>query len=293
MAVNGNDNGNGDASAAALVTGCSSGIGRATAERLTTDGYTVYATARRPEAIADLAAAGCRTIALDVTDEASMAAAVAHVEAEHGAVAVLVNNAGFGQQGPLEDTPIDAVREQFEVNVFGPMRLCQLVLPAMRRAGAGRIVNVSSMGGRLTFPGGSAYHGSKYALEAVSDVLRWEVAPFGIGVTIVEPGPTLTEYGEAALASMDRAGLDGAGPYGTFTASIRGALEGTFRGAGLEGASTPADVADAIAGSLATDPAPTRVVVGPMAQQLVELRLTSSDEAWDQILETMYQRPTP
>ncbi len=281
---------------AVLVTGCSSGIGRASAARLATDGWTVYATARRPEAIVELEALGCRTEALDVTDEGSMASAVARIEHEHGSVAALVNNAGFGQQGPMEETPLPAVRQQFEVNLFGPMRLCQLVLPGMRRRGAGRIVNVSSMGGRLTFPGGSAYHGSKYALEAVSDVLRWEVAPFGIGVTVVEPGPTLTDYGEAALVSMEHLGsaTDGSdGSYGSFTGSIRGALEATFRGAGLEGASRAEDVAEAIAVALATDPAPTRVVVGAMAEQLIALRATSSDEAWDRVLESMYQRPLP
>lgn len=278
---------------AVLVTGCSSGIGRATAARLAADGWLVYATARHPAAIADLEALGCRTLALDVSEEGSMTAAVARIEDEHGSVAVLVNNAGFGQQGPIEDTPLEAVRQQFEVNLFGPMRLCQLVLPGMRLAGAGRIVNVSSMGGRLTFPGGGAYHGSKYALEAVSDVLRWEVAPFGIGVTLVEPGPTLTEYGEAALSSMEQLEAAGDGPYARFTASIRGALEGTFRGAGLEGASTPPDVAGAIVESLTTTPAPTRIVVGAMAQQLIELRASSTDEAWDEILESMYQRPSP
>jgi NAD(P)-dependent dehydrogenase (short-subunit alcohol dehydrogenase family) len=285
-------------SGAALVTGCSSGIGRATALRLVADGYTVYATARRLDTLSgggetDGVGNGWRPLQLDVTEEASMAAAVAAIEAEHGSVAVLVNNAGFGQQGPLEETPLDAVRHQFEVNLFGPMRLCQLVLPGMRRVGSGRIVNVSSMGGRLTFPGGSAYHGSKYALEAVSDVLRWEVAPFGIGVTLVEPGPTLTQYGEASLTSMDHGAIPAGSAYGSFTASIRGALEATFRGDGLDGASTPDEVAAAIAESLAREPAPTRIVVGAMAEQLVELRTTSSDETWDQILETMYQRPAP
>src|SRR3954467_5324222 len=128
-------------SKAVLITGCSSGIGRATAEHLTGKGWTVYATARRPESIADLEAKGCRTLALDVTDEASMAAAVGAVEEAEGAVGVLVNNAGYSQSGAVEDVPLDVVRRQFETNVFGLVRMCQLALPGMRRQGWGKIVN--------------------------------------------------------------------------------------------------------------------------------------------------------
>src|SRR5438105_9793939 len=154
-------------SRAVLITGCSSGIGRATAERLARNGCTVYATARKPESIADLEGAGCRLLALDVTDEDSMAAAVRQVEEAEGAVGVLVNNAGYSQSGPVEEVPLEDVRRQFETNVFGLVRLCQLALPGMRRQGWGRIVNVSSMGGKLVFPGGGFYHGTKHAVEAI------------------------------------------------------------------------------------------------------------------------------
>src|SRR6185503_15023736 len=140
-----------DVSKAVLVTGCSTGIGRATAERLADSGWTVYATARRPESIADLREKGCKTLALDVTDEASMRAAVSEVEAAEGAVGVLVNNAGYSQSGAVESVKPEDVRAQFETNVFGLVRMCQLVLPAMRGQGWGKIVNVSSMGGKLTF----------------------------------------------------------------------------------------------------------------------------------------------
>jgi NAD(P)-dependent dehydrogenase (short-subunit alcohol dehydrogenase family) len=266
-------------------------MGRAIAARLLDAGWVVYATARRVAALADLEAMGCRVLPLDVTDGDRAAAAVAAVEAEHGAVGVLVNNAGYGQQGPFEETDLALVRRQFEVNVFGPVRLCQLVLPAMRARRGGRIVNVTSMGGRITFPGGAAYHGSKYAMEAMSDVLRFEVAPFGIDVVVVEPGPTLTPWGEAALATMDA--VPDTGPYATLTASIRGALEATFRGDGLAGASTADDVADAVLLAAEATPPPSRVVVGDMAAQLIELRRTSTDEQWDALMETMYQRPTP
>src|SRR4051794_11950138 len=143
-----------DPSKAVLVTGCSSGIGHATAELLAARGWTVYATARRPEVLADLEQKGCRTLALDVTDEESMRAAVDAVTEAHGAVGVLVNNAGYSQSGAVESVPLDQARAQFETNVFGLLRMCQLVLPGMRAQGWGKIVNISSMGGRLTFPGG-------------------------------------------------------------------------------------------------------------------------------------------
>ncbi len=273
-----------------LITGCSSGIGRVAAERLAERGCTVYATARRQDALRPLAALGCHTLTLDVTDEQSMSTAVAEVEAAHGAVDVLVNNAGYGQQGALEETPMARFRAQFETNVFGAVRLCQLVLPAMRAKGRGRIVMVSSMGGRITFPGGSAYHGSKYALEAISDVLRFEVANFGVAVVVVEPGLVATDYGSAALAGLE--GDDHAGAYASFTAGVRSALEQSFSG-GVEGTSTADEVAAAIV-SAATDQNPqSRYVVGGMAEQLIGLRRQMDDHQWDEMMTTMYPQPGP
>src|SRR5579883_2967492 len=161
---------------AILITGTSSGIGKATALRLAARakerGHVVWASARKGESLADLTAAGCRTVALDVNDEASMQSAVAAIEREHGAVSVLVNNAGYAQAGAVEAVSMDRVRRQFETNVFGLVRLTQLVLPKMRARGWGRIVNLSSMGGKLVFPGGGYYHATKYAVEAISDALR-------------------------------------------------------------------------------------------------------------------------
>src|SRR4051794_22654844 len=190
-------------SEAVLITGCSSGIGRATAERLAKNGYTVYATARRLDSISDLEAHGCRLLALDVTDEQSMTSAVKTVVDAEGAVGVLVNNAGYSQSGAIESVPMDAVRRQFETNVFGLVRMCQLVLPGMREQRWGRIINLSSMGGRLVFPGGGYYHASKYAVEALSDALRFEVKGFGVGVTVIEPGLIKTEFGNAAVSTLD------------------------------------------------------------------------------------------
>ena len=208
-----------------LITGCSTGIGRATAARLAAGGRTVYATARRPETLSELEATGCRTLALDVTDEASMRAAVDAVE---GGVGVLINNAGYSQSGALETLPMESVRRQFETNVFGLLRMCQLVLPGMRAAGAGTIVNVSSMGGRLTFPGGGAYHATKYAVEAMSDALRMEVARFGIDVICVEPGLIRTEFGSTAASSVG----DG-GPYAEFNEAVATLDAGGLRGPAL------------------------------------------------------------
>ena len=214
-------------SRAALVTGCSSGIGRATAERLAASGWTVYATARKPETLSDLEARGCRTLALDVTDEASMRAAVEAIESEHGAVGVLVNNAGYSQSGAIETVPMDKVRDQFETNVFGLVRLCQLVLPGMRRQRWGKIVNLSSMGGKLVFPGGGFYHATKYAVEAISDALRFEVKGFGVDVILIEPGLIRTAFGETASGGVAEAS-PGEGDYAQFNAHVARATESVY-----------------------------------------------------------------
>ena len=211
----------------ALITGCSTGIGRATAEQLAASGWKVYATARRPDTIADLEAKGCVAMALDVTDEASMRAAVDAVEAAEGSVGALVNNAGYSQSGALETLPMDAVRRQFETNVFGLLRMCQLVLPGMRTAGAGRIVNISSMGGKFTFPGGGVYHATKYAVEALSDALRFEVGGFGVDVVVVEPGIIRTNFDDAAVAAMEAAG-DGDPAYAEFNAAVAAATKSVY-----------------------------------------------------------------
>src|SRR2546421_10360691 len=165
---------------AVLITGCSTGIGRAAAERLAKNGHTVYATARRLESIQDLEGKGCKLLALDVTDEESMKAAVAAVEQAEGAVGALVNNAGYSQSGAIEDVPMEQVQRQFETNVFGLIRMCQLVLPGMRREGSGRIVNLSSMGGKLVLPRGGGDHATQNAVEALSDAPRFEARGLGI-----------------------------------------------------------------------------------------------------------------
>lgn len=178
----------------ALVTGCSSGIGRAVAVQLAGTGVTTVATARRLDAVADLADLGCTVLSLDVTDASSREACIEAVVRTHGGVDVLVNNAGYSQVGPVEEVPLDAWRRQLETNLVGPIALTQLVLPRMRANGHGRIINVSSIAGEVTFPVAGAYHASKYALEAASNALRMEVASFGIHVAVVQPGPVSSSF---------------------------------------------------------------------------------------------------
>ncbi len=253
-----------------LITGTSSGIGRATVRRLAgRPDLTVYATARNVAAIADLADAGARLLPLDVTDEESMRAAVAAVEAEHGQVDVLVNNAGYGEYGPIEETPVDRVRAQFETNVFGLSRLTQLVLPGMRRAGRGRIVNVSSMGGRLVFPGGGYYHASKYAVEAISDALRQEVRPFGVDVAIVEPGLIRTRFGAVAASSLG-AGASLDGPYRTMVATVDAVIARSYENPML--AATPETVARVIERAVTARRPRTRYLVTAAAWAMVHTR---------------------
>jgi NAD(P)-dependent dehydrogenase (short-subunit alcohol dehydrogenase family) len=275
---------------ATLVTGCSSGIGRTIALRLAAAEWPIYASARRTESIADLREHGCQILELDVTDVAARERVVAQIESDHGAVGAIVNNAGFGQQGPLEETPLDAIRMQFETNVYGPIGLCQRALPGMRRAGIGRIINISSMGGRLSFPGGAAYHGSKYALEAMSDVLRFEVAGFGIQVIVLEPGPTQSAFGRSSIESLDALEESSDGAYTEFRSGIERALASTFEQP-PPGATTSEEVADAVWTAL-TDARPQpRVVLGEMAEQLITLKESSSAEEWDSVVAGMYPRP--
>ena len=192
-----------------LLTGASSGIGYDVAPLLVRYGYTVYGAARRVEKIEELASEGVKALSLDVTDEASMEAAVQQIIDAEGRIDVLINNAGYGSYGAIEDVPIDEARRQFEVNLFGLARLTQLVLPHMRARGRGRILNISSMAGRITMPLGSWYHATKYALEAFSDALRMEVEEFGIDVVIIEPGGIKTPWGLIVADHLEESSRNG------------------------------------------------------------------------------------
>jgi NAD(P)-dependent dehydrogenase (short-subunit alcohol dehydrogenase family) len=281
-----------DVSKAVLITGCSSGIGRATAEHLAERGMTVYATARRTESIEDLARKGCRTLALDVTSEESMTAAVRAVEEAEGAVGGLVNNAGYSQSGALETVPLDQMRAQFETNVFGLVRMCQLVLPGMRRQGYGRIVNISSMGGRLTFPGGGAYHATKFSVEALSDVLRFEVRGFGVDVVLIEPGLIKTDFAEAAVGSMSEV-EQAEGPYGEFNSAVAAATAGAYEGPLARLGGGPETVARAIEKALTRRRPKTRYPVTPSARLGMMQHRLLPDRAWDAVVGSTFPRPGP
>jgi len=275
-------------STAALVTGCSSGIGRAVAERLHAAGFPVYATARRPESIAPLAGAGMTTLALDVTDESSMVAAVDRVVTDHGAVGVLVNNAGYSLQGTVERTPMGDVRREFETNLFGLVRLTQLVLPGMREQRYGRVVNMGSMGGRFTFPGAGFYHATKHGVEAISDALRLEVAPFGVKVVLIEPGPVQSRFGETAVSTIPE-GDDS--PYARFHDEMGEAYARAYRGRPTDLVVSPEAVADVVVKAV-RDPSPRpRYAVGVAARTLITSRRLLPDQAWDMVMRRIW--PTP
>jgi NADP-dependent 3-hydroxy acid dehydrogenase YdfG len=278
------------AAKAVLITGCSTGIGRATAEHLAGKGWTVYATARRPESIEDLRAKGCKTLALDVTDEASMQNAVNEVEAAEGAVGVLVNNAGYSQSGAVESVKLEDVRAQFETNVFGLIRMCQLVLPKMREQGWGKIVNVSSMGGKLTFPGGGIYHGTKHAVEAVSDALRFEVRGFGVDVIVIEPGLIRTQFADAAVSKIE-SGTTANGPYAEFNAAVAEATAGAYQGPIGKLGGGPESVARKIEKAISRRRPKTRYPVTPSARMILGIHTLLPDRGWDAFNASNFPRP--
>ncbi|KQY58709.1 short-chain dehydrogenase [Aeromicrobium sp. Root495] len=271
-----------------LITGCSSGIGEATAARLVKAGWTVHATARRPETLEDLAAAGCHVHALDVTSEDSMQSAVDAILGDAGRIDALVNNAGYSLSGAVETLDLDDVRKEFETNVFGLVRLSQMVLPGMRAHGRGRIVNISSMGGRLTFPGAGAYHASKYAVEAFSDALRFEVKGFGVDVVLVEPGLITTNFEQAATATMK---TDDDSPYAGFNAAVRTATQEAYRGPLVRLGGGPDAVAKVIEKALdAKNPRP-RYLVTPSAGLSITGRRLLGDRGWDLAMRAQFPQP--
>lgn len=277
-------------SRAVLITGCSSGIGRAAALRLHGAGLPVYATARDPETLADLAAKGIRTLRLDVTDEASAAAAVKAVVEDHGAVGALVNNAGSGVHGAVEDIPMATARASFETNLFGAWRLTQLVLPGMRAQRAGRIVNMSSVLGRFSPPGGSLYQATKHALEAHTEALRREVAPFGIKVAMIQPATVRTQF--FANAMMQFAGAPESAYQEFYDKLAAWAIE-AHEGRNTAGkhAVTPEKVAEAIQHAV-LDPRPkSRYPVGPLAHGALTMQRVLPDSAFDTFVAKQFPAP--
>ncbi|MFW5938855.1 MAG: SDR family oxidoreductase [Halolamina sp.] len=251
-----------------LITGCSSGIGRATAEAFLDDGWTVYATARDAEDVDGLGEhANCVVDELDVTDDSDVRNVVNRMLRVDDRIDCLVNNAGYAQFGPTEEVDTETVERQFAVNVYGPHRLTKAVLPHMREAGTGTIVNLSSVAGRVSTPGGGAYSGSKFALEAMTDALRWEVEAHGIDAVLVEPGPVRTQFGDRASAEVEDA--DRTGAYEWFWTLFE---DTEVLAGGGPGAIEPEDVATTIVDAAnLTDP-PARMPVGTAASLLVKTR---------------------
>jgi NADP-dependent 3-hydroxy acid dehydrogenase YdfG len=265
-----------------FITGASAGIGKSMATYLADKGVTIYAAARRVEKMQDLAALGIHVLSLDVTDENSMVAAVNHIIEKEGRIDVLINNAGFGSYGALEDVPIADARYQLEVNVFGAARLIQLVLPHMREQRAGRIINISSIGGKVSLPLGAWYHASKFALEAISDALRNEVRQFGIDVVVIEPGGIKSEWSDIAVGH-----------------SLKNSSKGTYKNMAEKFAGLHHDVKDKVSDPLViaklvwkaiTAPTPkTRYAAGYMAGPLLTLKKVLSDRMLDRILTSRLQ----
>jgi len=274
-----------------LITGCSSGIGWATAEYLAAAGWNVYATARRIEDIDSLQERGCKLLPLDVTEEGSTREAVAQVERAEGAVGILINNAGYSQSGAIEEVPLDQARKQFETNVFGLVRMCQLVLPGMRRQHFGRIVNLSSMGGKLTFPGGGFYHGTKHAVEAISDALRFEVGGFGVDVMVIEPGLIRTGFSEVAIGSIGD--TSDSGPYANFNSAVAGATRNAYEKGPLAMlGGGPRTVARVIERAVSSSRPRSRYKVDTAGRLLMWMRSLLPDRAWDTLLRIQYPQPT-
>ena len=267
----------------ALVTGASSGIGQDTARRLQALGCTVYGAARRTDRLRALAADGIRPLPMDVTDDASMSASVNRILEETGRIDVLVNNAGYGSFGAVEDVPMDEARRQFEVNVFGLARLTQLVTPHMRTQDSGTIINISSMGGKLTTPLGGWYHATKYAVEALSDALRMELRPFGIDVVVVEPGGIRTEWYAIAADHLEATAEGSA-----YADQIRAAA-GSMRGeSNLRRFSPPEVIARTIVKIVTARHPRTRYAVGFMAKPLIAARQVLPDRAFDRLISAAF-----
>lgn len=267
----------------AIVTGGSSGIGELTARQLQAKGYQVYAVARRTNRMTGLADAGIHVHAVDLTEDASMRDLVERVRVEQGRIDLLVNNAGFGAFGAVETVPLEDARAQFEVNVFGLARMTQLVLPTMREAGRGRIVNVSSIAGHVAEPYGGWYHASKHAVEGLSDCLRMELRPFGVDVVLVEPGPARTEWN--AIAARSLAEATKGTPYEKQAKATRRALKAMNSSVLAVPASRVSEVI--VQASLDDDPR-ARYPVGRRAALIITLAKYLPTRATDAVTELLY-----
>jgi len=260
-----------------LITGASSGIGKETAKLLVSKGYTVYGAARRIEKMQDLKDLGVKLLAMDVTDEASMVKGVNELLQNEKRIDVLVNNAGYGSYGELEDVPISEAKYQFEVNIFGLARLTQLVLPTMRQQYSGRIINISSIGGKIGEPHGVWYHATKFAVEGLSDSLRMELKQFGIDVVVIQPGAILTEWTDIARNHLLKVSGN------TAYKNLAQKHANMFAQAETMG-SKPIVIAEVIAKAIASKRPRTRYAAGSGAKPILFMRRLLSDRAFDKLM---------
>lgn len=263
----------------ALITGASSGIGESTALLLHQNAYTVYGAARRVDKMKHLKEKGINTVSLDVTSEESIQSCVQQIMNKEARIDVLVNNAGYGSYGAIEDVPLEEARRQFEVNIFGLARLSQLVLPAMRENRYGKIVNISSMGGKVYTPFGGWYHATKHALEGLSDCMRLETKDFGIDVIIVEPGGIETPWGTIAAENLKK--TSGNGAYAPFANRVADGMAKMYVANTL---SKPEVIAKTILKAVTAKRPKTRYVAGKYAKPMLFIRRYFSDRFFDRLI---------
>lgn len=262
-----------------IVTGASSGMGKSAARFLHQQGYVVYGAARRVAEMDDLKSEGLQVVQMDITDDASIVAAVDHVLQQEGRIDVLINNAGYGSYGAVEDVSIEEAKRQFEVNLFGMARITQLVLPTMRAQHSGRIVNISSMGGKIYTPFGAWYHATKHAVEGWSDCLRLELKPFGIDVVIVEPGGIKTPWGTIASDNLKK--NSGKGAYAEHANKVANATEKMYTSNQL----TDVDVLGRVIAKAASENNPKRrYVKGYMAKPAIFIRKWFGDGIFEKLI---------
>ncbi|NKF25183.1 SDR family NAD(P)-dependent oxidoreductase [Pseudomonas sp. BGM005] len=262
-----------------LVTGASSGMGKAFVKALLAEGMTVYAVARRVEQMQDLEQLGAFTMGMDITREADVEAVVQWIETTHGSVDVLINNAGFGMYGAMEDISIEEARYQFEVNLFGLARLTQRVLPSMRRKKSGEIINISSMGGKVYTPLGSWYHATKHALEGWSDCLRIELSAFNIDVVIIQPGVIETEFGDVMVEPMLK--RSGSGPYQGMAQALAKATRASYSPGR---SSSPEVITDLVLQAIKARKPKTRYAAGKYAKLMMCVRKWLGDRVFDKLV---------
>lgn len=265
-----------------LITGASSGMGKSAAQLLHNQGYIVYGAARRLEMMRDLNEQGIGSISLDLTKDESIVEAVNTVLKKEGRIDVLINNAGYGSYGTVEDVSIDEAKRQFEVNIFGLARITQLVIPGMRQQGSGRIINISSMGGKMYTPFGAWYHATKHALEGWSDCLRLELKQFGVDVVIVEPGGIDTPWGIIAAENLKK--TSGTGAYAKYANIVADAMHRDYS----NGRYTHQDVLGKVIAKAATDKNPKRrYVKGFGAKPAIWARKWFGDAVFDRVIVAM------